>query len=300
MPLIPRALRQRLKQYQWLHFAYKKAERRWHHIKDWWGTKVWRKTTQVTTPLGFSLVSGFHPAYQQMREGTFEVEETKIISRLLSQASVFVDVGANLGYYTCLAAQHGKHVVSFEPQRQNLACLMQNLETNGYQDVVEIFPLALSEKPGILTLYGASGPSASLVKGWAGYSDRHRQQIPVSSLDLVLGNRFDDDRLFIKIDVEGAEYGVLLGAQAMLDRRIKPIWLLEICLDEFHPSGLNPDYEKIFRLFFDRGYVAYTATNPPRRVENKDILDWVKEGSAIKGTFNYVFIDCDLQGKISK
>lgn len=295
MPLIPRALRQRLKQYRWLHSSYKKAERKWHHIKDWWGTKIWKKTTQVTTPLGFKLVSGLHPAYQQMREGTFEIEETKIISRLLEHVSVFVDVGANLGYYTCLAAQHGKRVVSFEPQRQNLACLMQNLEINEYQDLVEIFPLALSERPGILTLYGASGPSASLVKGWAGYSEKHRQQIPVSSMDIVLGKRFENERLFIKIDVEGAEYGVLLGAQAMLERRVKPIWLLEICLDEFHPSGMNPDYEKIFRLFFDRGYTAYVATNPPSRVSDRDVVARIENGSEIGGVFNYIFIDSSLE-----
>lgn len=267
----------------------KKARWKLHLLKDWWGTKIWKKTTEVTTPLGFKLVSGYHPAYKQMRKGKFEVEETRIITRFLDQTDVFIDVGANLGYYTCLASRHGKRVIAFEPQQQNLKCLMQNLMTNGYQDQVEIFPLALSDKPGLLTLYGASGPSASLIKGWANYSPIYKQLIPVSTLDNVLGNRFSDEQLFIKIDVEGAEYQVLKGARTTLARTKKPVWLLEICLQEFHPEGVNPDYQDIFELFWSNGYAAYTATNPPMRVAQSDVSDWLKNRSSKYNTFNYIF-----------
>jgi FkbM family methyltransferase len=291
MTVIPKSVRQRLKQYGWLFAFYKGMERKLHHLKDWWGTKVWKQTTEVTTPLGFKLISGFHPAYQQMRTGEFEMDETKIIKKMLASVQVFVDVGANLGYYTCLASQQGRPVLAFEPQQQNLKCLMQNLTVNGYQDTVEIFPLALSAMPGLLTLYGASGPSASLIKGWAGYSSRYSQQIPVSTLDIILGSRFEKDRIFIKIDVEGAEYQVLSGAHVTLDRKMKPIWLLEVCLEEFHPTGFNPDYQKIFDLFFDRGYLVYTATEPPTRVSRQSISNWVEQKSNRRSTFNYVFID---------
>jgi FkbM family methyltransferase len=299
MTFIPKSIRQRLKQYRWLFSSYKGMERKLHHLKDWWGTKIWKKTTEVTTPLGFKLVSGFHPAYQQMRTGGFEVEETKIIKKMLAHVRVFVDVGANLGYYTCLASQQGRPVLAFEPQQQNLKCLMQNLIVNGYQDTVEIFPLALSEKPGLLTLYGASGPSASLIKGWAGYSSMYSQQIPVSTLDNILGSRFEEERIFIKIDVEGAEYQVLKGALLTLDRKVKPIWLLEVCLEEFHPSGFNPDYQKIFDLFFERGYSVYTATEPPVRVDRQSISNWVKQKSNRRSTFNYVFTDDKFEANVT-
>lgn len=298
MTIIPRSLRAYLKRYKWLVSSYKRTERRIHHLKDWWGTKVWKKTTEVTTPLGFKLVSGFHPAYQQMRTGDFEVDETRIMCRMLEQAHVFVDVGANLGYYTCLAARRNKRVLAFEPQQQNLKCLMQNIVINGYEDQVEIFPLALSEKPGLLTLYGASGPSASLVRNWAGYSAKHSQLIPVSTLDTILGARFENERLFIKIDVEGAEYQVLSGAGAVLRRRVKPIWLLEVCLQEFHPSGSNPYFQRIFDLFFDLDYAVYTATEPPRRVTRENIEKWITHRSNSMGTFNYLFIDSALENRI--
>jgi hypothetical protein len=90
------------------------------------------------------LTSGIHPAYAQMRAGTFERVETETISRLLNDADVFVDVGANIGYYSLLALQRGKRVVAFEPQGHNLRAFYASLEANGWQDPVEVFPVALA------------------------------------------------------------------------------------------------------------------------------------------------------------
>jgi FkbM family methyltransferase len=271
------------------------ASLRWksHVLIDWWGTKVWTKTKEVVTPLGFKLISGLHPAYELMRVGKFEVEETAIIAKLLPQVDVFVDIGANLGYYTCLALQSGKPVIAFEPQQQNLQCLFQNLTVNGWEDRAEVFPLALSDCPGLLTLYGASGPSASLIKNWAGYSSRFNKIVPVSTLDNVLAGRFFGKRLFIKMDVEGAEFYVLKGSLATLGLAPKPIWLLEICLEEFHPEGRNPDFQEIFKLFWEHGYQAFTATGSPKLVSPSEVENWIEKGHADSGTFNYVFAESE-------
>lgn len=287
--LIPRWLKTLIKRSALLVSLNASLRWKFHLLKDWWGTKVWTRTHEVITPLGFKLTSGFHPAYELMRTGRFEIDETALICRLLENVDQFVDVGANLGYYTCLALKAGRPVLAFEPQQQNLQCLFQNLQSNGWPDRAEIFPLALSDQPGLLSLYGASGPSASLVKHWAGYSSRHSRVVPVNTLDNVLAGRFPDQRLLIKIDVEGAEYRVLSGARATLTRRVKPLWIIEICLQEFHPEGRNPDFGRIFELFFENGYTAYTATAPPRLVTTEDVLNWLGGDHAGSGTFNYVF-----------
>jgi FkbM family methyltransferase len=290
MSLIPRSLKKILQRSQKIARLYSRLNWQIHLFKDWWGTKVWKKTTEVVTPLGFKLISGLHPAYEMMRNGTFEPEETALIQEHLNKIDLFVDIGANLGFYTCLALQSGKPVIAFEPQQQNLRCLFQNILANGWENNAEVFPLALSEKPGLLTLYGASGPSASLIQNWAGYSSRYKQIVPVSTLDNILDGRFMDKRLFIKIDVEGAEFQVLSGARKTLQRPQKPTWLIEICLQEFHPDGMNPDFRKIFQLFWENGYQAYTATKTPVRVTPSDVDRWVEKQCCDSGTFNYLFV----------
>jgi len=291
--MFPRWLKQLVKKSPVLVALYRPFSWRLHLFQDWWGTKVWTRTREVTTPLGFKLTSGLHPAYELMRRGEFEVPETALISGLLARSDRFVDVGANLGYYTCLALQSGKPALAFEPQPQNLRCLYQNLVANGWQDGAEVFPLALSDRPGLLSLYGASGPSASLVKGWAGYSPRHHQTVPVSTLDNILAGRFAGERLLVKIDVEGAEYGVMKGAMHSLARSPSPAWLLEVCLQEFHPDGANPDFIGIFRLFWEAGYRAYAVEQPLRALSQAEVEGWWTERRSAGETFNYLFLAAD-------
>ncbi len=291
MKFLLNGLKKRIKRSSSLMSLINKALWKRYVLIDWWGTRVWRKTKEVVTPHGFKLASGLHPAYKMMRTGDFEVDETALILRTLNRVSVFVDIGANLGYYTCLALSQNTPVIAFEPQKHNLECLFQNLFTNGWEKRAEIFPLALSNEPGLLTLYGASGPSASLIKNWADYSSSYKQIVPVTTLDNVLGGRYIDSQLFIKIDVEGAEYQVMKGALNTLDRKIKPYWLLEICLNEFHPQGINPDYKDIFNLFRENGYQAYTISENAKPAYEEDIIRWVNEKSTDDKTYNYLFVD---------
>lgn len=258
-------------------------------LRDWWSTRVWTRTSQTQTPLGFKLLAKAHPAYKLMQAGEFEPEETRILQHLLREADVFIDIGANVGYYCCLALQHGKHVVAFEPQRQNLSCLYYNLTANGWASRAEVFPIALGAEPALLPLFGASGPSASLVRDWAGYSPRFSQTVPVNTLDNILAGRFAGQRLIIKIDVEGAEYQVLRGAIATIARQTSPIWLMEVCFTEYHPEGANPDYLRIFQLFWDHGYSCYGADDTCTPVLREDVSRWIAAGKRDLGTFNYLF-----------
>lgn len=275
---------------------YPKIKKAWnflqwekHIFSDFCNTYILKSKHEVSTPLGFTLVSRNYIANRMMLQGTFETVEVDIIKSHLQGADVFVDVGANIGYYACLARSLGKYVVAVEPQPQNLECLYASLNRNGWSDT-EIFPLGLSHSPGLLTLYGASGPSASLVKGWAGYPERFKKIIPVNTMDNMLCNRFDGKKLFIKIDVEGAEYDVLKGAIKTLTMSPRPTWFIEICLSEFHPGGMNPNYEATFDLFWQHGYEVRMANKGFTLITPKDIKSWVANKRSINNTFNYLFI----------
>jgi FkbM family methyltransferase len=226
-----------------------------------------------------------------MERGSFEVEEMEVFRTQLATADVVVDVGANIGLYTCAARLLGKRVVAVEPQPANLRVLYANLTANSFTDV-EVMPLGVSDRPGLVTLWGASGTGASLLRGWAAQADKFATVIPVTTLDIITSNRFAGQRLFIKIDIEGAEYLALQGAPDLLKMSPSPTWMTEICLNEYHPSGLNPYYAKTFELFWGHGYEARTADRKGRRVSREEVHRWVSQGKCDSGSINYLWTHC--------
>jgi FkbM family methyltransferase len=234
------------------------------------------------------MVSGNSMHHRLMQAGAFEPEEVALVIDYLKMSDVFVDIGANTGFYSCLARSLGKHVVAIEPQPQNLKYLCRNLFINGWQDV-EIFPVGLSDHPGIATLYGISSTGASLVPGWAAQPKVFKRMVPVSTLDILLGFRFSGKKLFIKLDVEGFEYQVLHGCHETLSMQPRPVWMVEICLADYHPGGFNAHYRDTFDAFFDTGYEAKTANEHQTPITPADIERHVKAGRSDSGTINFLF-----------
>lgn len=240
------------------------------------------------TPYGFKLIGSSSIHHVAMQEGVFEPAQTLFLQEQFRSADVFVDVGANIGFYTCLARAADKHVIAVEPLSKNLEYLYVNILANNWDDI-EVFPVGLSQNPGLATLYGGSSTGASLIGGWAGSAQFLRRIISVSTLDILFNSRFAEKNVLIKIDVEGAEYPVLLGAIGVLCRQPKPTWIVEICLNEFHPTGVNPDFQHTFNLFWQYGYEIHTADQNNKLIQPFDVDRWVKEGCCDSGTINYIF-----------
>jgi FkbM family methyltransferase len=277
-------LKQHLRRYPWVVKTY------------WWLTDVFGayllKPRKIRmTPYGFKLMGTSLNSHMTMQDGIFEPETTLCLREQLRSVDVFVDVGANIGFYTCLARLADKQVIAVEPLPKNLEYLYANILANDWTDI-EVFPVGLSERPGLATLYGGSSTGASLIGGWAGTSRLFRRTISVSTLDILLGVQWAGKKMLIKIDVEGAEYRVLLGASQVMDMQPKPTWLVEICLGEFHPAEKNPDFQNTFNLFWQHGYEARTADQNNKLIQRADVDRWVKKGSCDSGTINYRFVPC--------
>ena len=80
------------------------------------------KRTSVNTPFGFKF---FGPS--AMQNGSFEITETNILIKLSSHADLFINVGANYGFYCCLALSKGIKTSAFEPVYTNLRILYKNI-----------------------------------------------------------------------------------------------------------------------------------------------------------------------------
>src|SRR5918911_1597552 len=147
------------------------------------------------TPLGFRFAGNV-----VMEQGLHEPEEGVIVKKYLNEADVFINIGANVGYYCCIALSLGVRTVAFEPIDMNLRYLYANVKANGWEDDFEVYPIALGDKTGLIEIYGG-GTGASLIEGWAGTPRKLRRLVPVSTLDNVLGDRLAGRRCFFLVDI---------------------------------------------------------------------------------------------------
>jgi hypothetical protein len=96
-----------------------------HACSDWLHTYILKKQSGMI-PNVLLIISNFYIANRSMTKGIFEKDEIELIQKNILNADMFVDVGANIGFYMCLARYLGKYVVAIEPQPQNLNCLYAN------------------------------------------------------------------------------------------------------------------------------------------------------------------------------
>jgi FkbM family methyltransferase len=248
--------------------------------------RVLRDSWVADKPL--ETIYGFHLAGDpSMANPDWEAEEISVFLELLGSHDVVIDIGANIGFYSCLAAKRGKHTLAFEPSPRNLHYLNLNLWENRCDDI-EVFPVGLGSQSGLQLMYGFGG-MASLIEGWAQSDQRHAELVPVHTLDAIIEGRFDRQRIIIKMDVEGFELEVLKGASQTLHRTPKPTWLVEVMLaDALFPGGTNLRFEETFQHFWKLGYECRTLDGKFSVVTPDCVSQWIRAGTE-KATRNYLF-----------
>jgi FkbM family methyltransferase len=218
------------------------------------------------TPWGWSLSGS-----PQMASGAFEKETVDCVRDLLSGCDIFVNIGANVGFFCCHALEMGKPVVAVEPLKRNLYYLLRNISQQvDWPEKCEVWPLAAGSKTGIAKIWGWT-TGASLIQGWAGQPEEYFHIVPVTSIDRLLVQRLKGLRALILVDVEGYELGVLQGASEVLRMTPRPTWIIEVAGSMHQPNGSNgnPNYHATFNLMGNAGYKAWlpktfkknTATN---------------------------------------
>lgn len=142
------------------------------------------------------------------------------------QGQVVVDIGANLGAFTVLAAKLGAtHVHAYEPVPRLAEMAAANAARNGCAEVVTVHPCAVGDAPGAGWLTDVAAGGAHL----AG-DDEDGIEVPVAGINEVLAPHQQVG--LVKIDCEGGEFGIVAG--------IDPIELAKVrhVVMEFHGPGM--------------------------------------------------------------
>lgn len=157
----------------------------------------------------------FAPA--RVRSRPYEKYQTELFRKIVKKGMVVVDIGASIGYYTLIAAElvgeNGK-VFAFEPEPENYALLVRNIEANGYKNVLPV-QKAVSNKVETTRLF--LSPDGNT--GWHRIYDSQDGWDSIEIETVTLDEFFKDKegRIdVIKMDVEGAEMAVLQGMSHIL------------------------------------------------------------------------------------
>ena len=251
----------------------------------WRDQRKFAKRVYKPCKIGFNFYG-----HRQMQNGSFEDDEIRIAKPFLRTSDVFIDIGANVGYYTCLACHEGcQAVLAVEPLQENLKYLYGNISSNEWGNRVEVYPVGVSNHPSIATIY-SEGTGASLIKGWAGSSELMQQTIALNTIDNLIAGRFHSERIFVKMDIEGVEYDALQGGKSLLSRDIKPRWLVEITLSDHRQGAVNDRFVDTFNLFFDEGYLCYSIAGGLIAISEPDVKRYAAGQDDLRFRTNFIFI----------
>lgn len=233
---------------------------------------------QVDGGLPF-MVFTHDPAFEVISKaiaqtGAFDDDEYLVLADALNyyrtrgEAITFVDIGANIGLFSMLAASMGHNVVAFEPARTNALKLNASIRVNGFTDRVQLLQMGLGDSRQVLSL--GLNPDSPVVssdglmfrpnQSWSQYTDWGKlsvESVLVDTLDAVTSSseyslRFDmtTRARIVKMDVEGFEPLVLAGAHNFFAQARPDLVLFEVNLPQLHRVG---QYTAAHVLDFFRG-----------------------------------------------
>lgn len=163
--------------------------------------------------------------------GLHEFPEMAFALHFLRPGDLFVDVGANIGSYTVLAAAAaGADCIAFEPSAEAYKWLLLNIALNDIADHVEPRLEAVGGKRGVVAFTSGQDTLNGVVRPGQETSASTRS-VPITTLDSALDGRCP---IMLKVDVEGYETEVLNGATALLESTELRVLIMELAGSGLH------------------------------------------------------------------
>lgn len=175
---------------------------------------------------------------QRIALGKYEPYLTKLILEKVDKNSTFVDVGANIGYYSLLSVKKGARVWAIEPDEDNFAILKKNVKENGLDKKIKLIKAGAGSKNAWAKI------ERSEVNFGAHKLINRKGDVKIIRLDDVIKEKVD----VIKIDVEGMEAKVVAGAKNLI-KKWQPIIFFEYGIN-LRNGGLLNFLSKIYGGIF--------------------------------------------------
>jgi FkbM family methyltransferase len=164
----------------------------------------------------------------------FALQLQRILLPLLRPGDAVIDVGANFGFWSLLAAKRGCTVTAIEPVPPTAELLRKNVRHNGLEDQVRVLPIAVSDFAGQLSL--------TMPNGESGHASAHAYPSAIAEVFDVRTATLDEiggqgSFRLLKVDVEGHELAVLHGAEQLLRENRADYLLVELVEGHLRRAG---------------------------------------------------------------
>jgi len=153
----------------------------------------------------------------------------------INNKDVYYDIGCNVGYYSLLALKLGCEVYSFDPDPNNISVLKKNIRINGFTKI-KTFQFGLGESNTVKTFYRANIANNG-ISGFNKINSTAELQSKIFTLDHLVYKENLAKPTIIKIDTEGWEEKILLGASKLLTKNPPRIIVFES--EQLEEKSLN-------------------------------------------------------------
>lgn len=185
-----------------------------------------------------------------------------VLTQLFEQPSpVIAEVGSNIGaslLQMMLAKPQAKYYC-FEPSARFSPFLKKNVKVNGWSNV-QVEEVLVSSKIETKTLFNNASTASVVSADYDSHPFFFGQEVTATTLDHYFG---DVERLdMIKVDTDGYDYQVLLGARHLIER-LRPVLYFELAGYLLKDAGNTLD--ELMSYVCDLGYKSYVTFNPEGR-----------------------------------
>jgi len=144
----------------------------------------------------------------------YEWNVKKIMLNRYKDYNVFIDIGANVGTYSFLLAQKKIKCFAFEPVRKTFKALTMNIMLNDLENEITAFNFGLGSVNSNADFIYVPDNTGASHRAEIGENDHDHVNVEIRTLDSIYNNlRLNsDDKILMKIDVEGMEFNVIEGS----------------------------------------------------------------------------------------
>ncbi len=206
----------------------------------------------VRLPFGKLMLTYWDINGINIRKGGYEADCSSFVEKYLKPEMVVFDIGAHNGYYSLLSSvKVGKRglVIAFEPSLRERKRLKTNIFLNFIKNI-KVEKSAIGSYTGTTEFFVRNDKQTGCnsIKYHPDGVNPTEVLVPITTIDRYLQNYPNREPDFINIDAEGVEPEILKGAKKLLQRKKRPVFLIELTKDQG---------TEVFRLLKKKGYNLY-------------------------------------------